>query len=136
MAKDKSSVWYDRKRTFLGLPWSFTRYSLNNDTLSITTGILSTKEEEIRLYRIIDLTLTRSLGERILGLGSIHVCSSDNTCPEADILHIKDSKAVRDLLSDMVEKARREKGEYFITTGEAAHPGRHPGVVPVGPRKN
>ena len=99
-------VWKDRKRTFLGLPWSFTRYGLNNEKLLIDTGFFSRKEEEIRLYRITDMTLKRTLGQRIFGLGTIHCCSGDKTSPEFEIKRIKNSRKVKEMLSDMVEKER------------------------------
>ena len=54
-------VWQDRKRIIFGLPWTFTKYVLTKEKLLIQTGILSTKEEEVRLYRIMDVTLRRSL---------------------------------------------------------------------------
>ena len=99
-------LWSDRKRPFLGLPLSFTVYSLTREKLTIRTGFLSQKEEEIRLYRIMDLTLKRSLGQRLFGLGTIHCCSADKTSAEFDICHIKDSKNVKNLLSDLIEEQR------------------------------
>ena len=102
-------VWKDRKRIIFGLPWSFTRYRLLEEKLIIDTGFLSRNEDEIRLYRIVDLTLKRSLWERLFGLGTIHCCSGDKTSPEFDILHIKNSKQVKELLSDMVERVRMER---------------------------
>ena len=99
-------VWKDRKRTVFGLPWSFTRYYLKEDKLIIDTGFFSRSEEEIRLYRITDLSLKRTLGERIFGLGTIHCCSGDKTSPEFDIKRIKNSKEVKEMLSDMVEEER------------------------------
>ena len=109
--KDKNTelVWKDRKRTFLGLPWSFTVYKLTEEKLMIETGFFSKKEEEIRLYRIMDLTLNRTLGQRIFGLGTIHCCTADKSTPEFDILKIKNSKEVKELLSDLIEKQRDEK---------------------------
>ena len=53
-----------------------------------------------------DVTLKRSLGERLWGLGTIHICSSDKTTPEIDIKRIRQSSDVKELLSDMVEAAR------------------------------
>lgn len=58
-----NTVWKDRKRTFLGLPWSFTRYELTEEKLIIETGLFGRKEEEIRLYRIMDITLHRPLAK-------------------------------------------------------------------------
>ena len=100
--------WQDRKRTIFGLPWSFTRYKLTDDKLIVSTGIFSINEEEIRLYRIMDVTLKRSFGERLWGLGTIHICSSDKTTPELDIKRVRQSSDVKEMLSDMVEAARKK----------------------------
>lgn len=105
----RTMVWHDRKRWLFGLPWSFTRYSLYNDKLIIDTGFFSRREEEIRLYRITDVTLKRTFGERLFGLGTIHCCSGDKTTPEFDIKRIKDSRNVKELLSDMIERERLER---------------------------
>ena len=53
--------WFDRKRTIFGLPLSFTKYAVTEEKLLIKTGFFNTKEEEVRLYRIMDVTLNRSL---------------------------------------------------------------------------
>lgn len=122
-------IWKDRKRTFLGLPWSFTRYRLTEEKLIIDTGFFTRKEDEIRLYRIMDIGLKRSLGERILGLGTIHCCSGDKTSPEFDIKRIKKSRDVKELLSDLVEKRRLEQRvgvrEYMETDEGYAEVGGH-----------
>ncbi len=109
-------LWHDRKRTFLGLPWSFTRYALKEDKLLIETGFFSRTEDEIRLYHISDVTLRRSFGERILGLGTIHCCSDDRTSPEFNIRHIKDSRHVKEILSDLVEKDHMK--HRLVVTGD------------------
>ena len=102
-------VWQDRKRTLFGLPWSFTRYSITNEKVLIDIGFLNRTEEEIRLYRITDVTLSRSLGERIFKLGTIHCCSGDKSTPELDIKRIKNPREIKDMLSDLVEKSRNER---------------------------
>lgn len=102
-------VWTDRKRTIFGLPLSFTVYKLKEDKLLIESGFLSKKEEEIRLYRIMDLTLVRPLGQRLFGVGSIHCCTADKSTPDFDILKVKNPAEVKDMLSDMVEQQRDAK---------------------------
>lgn len=102
-------VWKNRKRTLFGLPWSFTKYSLSDDRLFISTGFLSTKEDEVRLYRIMDISLKRTLGQRIFGLGTIKCCSADKTLGDFEIKNIKKSKDVKELLSEMVENERNRK---------------------------
>ncbi len=102
-------VWKDRKRIIFGLPWTFTKYALTKEKLFIQTGVFNLKEEEIRLYRIMDVTLRRSLWERLFGLGTIHCCSADKSSPEFDILHIRHSGEIKNMLSDMIEVQRTEK---------------------------
>ena len=102
-------VWKDRKRTIFGLPLSFTVYKLTEEKLIVESGFLSKKEEEVRLYRIIDFTLKRPLSQRIFGLGTIHCCTGDKSTPEFDILKIKKSRWVKETISDLVEKQRDAK---------------------------
>ena len=102
-------VWKDRKRIIFGLPWTFTRYSLTQDKLVVDTGFISRKEDEIRLYRILDISLDRPLSQRIWGLGTIRLNTADKTLPEISIKRIKNAKNVKDMLSEMVEKERDEK---------------------------
>lgn len=99
--------WFDRKRTIFGLPLSFTKYAVTDEKLIIKSGFFSTKEEEVRLYRMMDVTLNRSLGQRLFKLGTIHVVSSDKSTPEFDIKRIKNSQQVKELLSDLIEASRR-----------------------------
>lgn len=110
MAKDTTNyVWRERKRTIFGLPLSFTVYKLTEEKLIIETGCLSKNEEEVRLYRVMDLTLKRPLFQRIFGVGTIHCCTGDKSTPEFDILKIKNPTEVKNMLSDMVEKQRDAK---------------------------
>ena len=106
---EKEFVWQDRKRIIFGLPWTFTKYRLTKEKLCIESGFLNKREEEIRLYRIMDLSLHRPLGQRIFGLGTIHCCTADKSTPEFDILRIKNASDVKEMLSDMVEQQRDEK---------------------------
>ena len=106
-ANDKI-LWRDRKRYF-GLPLSFTKYAISEDRLFQTTGFLNLKFEEILLYRVRDLELSRSFGQRIFGVGSITVTSSDKSHPVLVIHNVKNPAAVKELLHEQVEdmKIRR-----------------------------
>lgn len=124
MKNKEEYVWSDRKRTFLGLPWSFTVYKLTEEKLLIETGFFSKKEEEIRLYRIMDLTLRRTFGQRLIGVGTIHCCTADKSTPEFDILSVKKPKEVKNLISDLVEKqrdAKRITAREFMDDGDEVH---------------
>lgn len=115
-------VWYDRKRWFCGLPFTFTKYGLGDDRLFVETGLFNLRHSEVRLYRILDLSLTRSLGQRLFGLGSIHVSSSDKDLGSFDIVNIKKSEDIKELLSNAVERERRAarvSGREFMRDGYA-----------------
>ena len=101
-------IWSDRKRYF-GLPLSFTKYAISEDRLFQTTGLLNLKFEEILLYRVRDLSLSCSFGQRIFGVGSITVTSSDKTRPVLVIHNVKNPAAVKELIHEQVEdmKIRR-----------------------------
>jgi len=105
----KAALWYDRKRTFLGLPFSFTKYYFLEEKIIVKSGFFRLREEEIRLYRVLDITLNRTFGQRLLGLGTVHICSADKTTPELDIKNVKKSKNAKDILSELVEEAREKK---------------------------
>lgn len=123
-------VWKDRKRIIFGLPWTFTVYKLTREKLLIETGFLNKKEEEIRLYRIMDLTLKRPLGQRLWGLGTVHCCTADKSTPEFEIKRIKDSRNFKELLSELIEQQREEKrisGREFMmdTDGDGFDDSEH-----------
>ena len=102
-------IWKDRKRNWLGLPWTFTKYALTEDRLFVSTGLLKTVENEVRLYRILDLSLTRNLMQRIVGTGTIIVSSADKTLGEFELKNIKNPAEVKEKLSEIVEKNRDQK---------------------------
>ena len=115
-------IWKDRKRTIFGLPWSFTRYMLTEEKLIIDTGLFSRREDEIRLYRIMDITLKRTFRDRLEGVGTIHCCSGDKSTPEFDIARIKNPREVKEMLSELIEKERMKRRigvrEYMESDGD------------------
>ena len=102
-------LWKDRKR-FLGMPLSFTRYMLSDDRLFLSKGFLNVKDDEILLYRVRDIATSRSLLQRIFGVGTVTVLSSDKTSPTLVMKNIKDPIAVKEMLHKRVEemKLRRQ----------------------------
>jgi len=98
-------VWKDRKR-FLGLPLSFTRYAVKDQRLYYTTGLFNTTEEEMLLYRVMDIKLNRTFVDKLVGVGTITLYTADKTHPKLELVRIKNPKKVRDLLSKLVETER------------------------------
>ena len=105
-----SVLWQGRKRLlFFGLPWTFTKYMFTEEKFTVDSGLLTSKQDEIRLYRIVDISLTRTLVQKMFGLGTITCNTSDKTSPILDIKNIKDSQVVKEMLSEAVEKERMNK---------------------------
>ena len=109
--EDETVLWFDRKRvTIFALPWSFTKYRLTPSRLIVSTGLINLREEEIRLYRIKDVSYSQSLYERIGGTGTLRIISTDASVPEQILLHIKNARKVKDVLSQAIEVSRRKNG--------------------------
>ena len=107
-----------RKRNWCGLPWSFTVYSFDDERIFIKSGVFSIREDEIRLYRVLDLSLKRTFGQRIFGMGTITVDSSDKTMKCFEIKNIKNAREVKEQLSQLVEAERQRKritGREFLS---------------------
>ncbi len=120
MAATKSNIiWKDRKRYF-GLPLSFTRYSLSEDRLFLSVGFLNIRDEEVLLYRIRDINTSRSLWQRLFGVGTVTVVSSDKSLPTMVLQNIKDPLVFKELLHEQVEAMkirRRVRVGEIMTSG-------------------
>ena len=103
---NKDYIWQERKRLWCGLPWTFTTYAMSKDRLFVRTGLLTTREYEVRLYRIVNISISRTLIQRMFGLSTIHVDSSDRDLASFDIVNIRHGAFVKEALSETVEKER------------------------------
>ena len=101
-------LWKDRKRHF-GLPLSFTRYRLSGDRLFCETGFFNIKSDEVLLYRVRDLQLNMSLGQRIFGVGTVCLISSDKSVPHLDLKNVKNPRRVKELIHQHVEEAKDKR---------------------------
>ena len=113
-------LWKDRKR-HLGMPLSFTRYRLSEDRLFCETGFLNIKSDEVLLYRVRDLELNMSLGQRMFGVGTVCVVSSDQSIPHLDLKNVKHPREVKEMIHRSVEAAkdRRRMRTMEVMGGES-----------------
>ena len=111
-------LWQDRKR-WLGMPLTFTRYALSEDRLFQSVGFLNIRDSEVLLYRVRDIDTSRNLWQRIFGVGTVMVMSSDKSTPTLALRNIKHPMEVKELLHKQVEemKIRRRVrvGEVMAT---------------------
>ena len=105
-------LWKDRKRYF-GLPLSFTRYCLSEDRLFVSEGFVSIKDDEVLLYRVRDLDTKRTLWQRLFGVGTVTVLSSDKTMPALVLQNVKDPVFVKELIHKQVEETKMKRRVRF-----------------------
>ena len=115
-------IWHDKKRYF-GLPLSFTRYAMSEDRLFTSEGLLSLKDDEVLLYRVRDIDTSRSLWQRLFGVGTVTVLSSDKTMPNMVLKNIKNPMEVKELIHAQVEdmKIRRRVRFGEIMSADVDH---------------
>ena len=102
-------LWKERKRNALGLPWTFTTYALSEDRLFVNSGLLKTVENEVRLYRVLDISLSRTLSQKIFRIGTIQIASADKTLGNFELKNIKNPAQVKEQISRLVEENREKK---------------------------
>ena len=105
-------LWSDRSR-ILGLPITFTKYRISEDRIFCEKGLLNMKFEEILLYRVRDISMKITLGQRIFGVGSILLQSSDKTAPVLEIKNIKNPREVKEMIHEQVEEVKVQRRMRF-----------------------
>lgn len=101
--------WKDRKR-YLGIPLSFTKYRLEKNRLFVSKGLFTTVEDELVMYRVLDVRLRRTFMDKLFGVGTVILYTADETNKELKLEKIKTSKEIRDLISEIAESERAKLG--------------------------
>lgn len=132
---DDSALWKDRKHV-LWFPITFTKYEIRDERLFIEKGLLHTVSDETLLYRITDIKLIRSLGQKLCGTGTIELCTTADHDRHILLENIRNPKQVKKLISDAVEEERVKKnviGQEFYNASSGHMPG--PGMPAGGSRR-
>lgn len=108
--KEEEIIFEERKRwVFLGLPFTFTKYTITANLITIDQGLFNTVEDDCYMYKVQDVKLNRSLMEKIFGLGTIVCFTGDVTNPELRLEHIKNAKEIKSYLLKQSEAARLKR---------------------------
>ena len=113
----------EKKRwLFLGLPFTFTKYVIKEDMITVDTGVFTKVENDCYMYKVQDVEHTARIWERMVGLGTIVCYTGDTTHPKLLIEHIRNSKAIKEFILKESEEARlkrRTVNMLDIGSGEA-----------------
>ncbi|MFR6432143.1 MAG: PH domain-containing protein [Waltera sp.] len=100
----------EKKRwLFLGLPFTFTKYVIKEDMITVDTGVFTKVENDCYMYKVQDVEHTASIWERMAGLGTIVCYTGDTTHPKLLIEHIRNSKAIKEFILKESEEARLKR---------------------------
>ena len=100
----------DKKRwLFLGLPFTFTKYVIKEDMITVDTGVFTKVENDCYMYKVQDVEHTASIWERMAGLGTIVCYTGDTTHPKLLIEHIRNSKQIKEFILKESEEARLKR---------------------------
>jgi uncharacterized membrane protein YdbT with pleckstrin-like domain len=86
-----------------------TMYRVTNQRVLIEQGVFSKTVDEIDLRYVDDSTFTQTLMDRLLGIGSVTLMSSDTNTPRYVLRSIKDPRGVREMIrAEAYQKSQRQ----------------------------
>jgi len=97
--------------------WLETRstvYTLTDQRLKFTRGVVSKTTEDLELYRVRDSKFSQGLFERFAGLGNIELYTTDETSPTIRLPYIADAESVREKIRALVEARRDAKRVRYL----------------------
>jgi len=89
------------------------RYVVTTERVRIYRGLIGRTIDDIELVRLQDIDFTQNAGERILGIGDIHLRGADPSTPEVTLRNVHQPEEVRELIRRAWLDARKRYGVSF-----------------------
>ena len=100
----------EKKRwLFLGLPFTFTKYTVTEEQITINSGFFTRVENDCYMYKIQDTVLSVSLFQRIFGIATIICKTSDVTHGQLVLKNIKHAKEIKNFIVTSSEEQRMKR---------------------------
>ena len=93
---EQETLWTDR-RHILWFPWTFDVYRVANGRIYCRKGLFNQEENECMIYRVLDISLKRTLLNRICGTGSVILRTKDASDSILTLKNIRNSQQVKDM---------------------------------------
>ena len=110
--EEESVLWEGRPSGLASGVTSSTQYILTNQRLKVISGRIGKKHEEVELIRIRDVRVRQGLTDKVQGIGSVEIISSDETDPRLVLKDIKDPINVKELIRISARKEKTGKLRY------------------------
>ena len=100
--QSKGDLKYSERSRWLlfGLPWTFTKYEIRENDFTVIKGFFTVRENDCYMYKISDVEITSSLLQRMAGLSTIVLYTSDV------MKNIKHGREIKDFILQASEAAR------------------------------
>ncbi|MEO8161402.1 MAG: PH domain-containing protein [Arenimonas sp.] len=114
--------WFALCLLLIPIPWAIwkwletrnTIYTLTDQRLKFTRGVLSKTTEDLELYRVRDTKFQQGVWERMFGLGEIELFTTDETTTTVRLPFIRDAESVREKIRGLVEARRDAKRVRYL----------------------
>lgn len=87
-----------------------TRYRLTTQRLFVQKGLIAKELEEVELFRVKDVALRQGVLDRMLGVGTVVVLSTDDTAPRLELSGLREPMVVKETLRNAFRAARQREG--------------------------
>jgi membrane protein YdbS with pleckstrin-like domain len=93
------------------------KYRISNYRIDHEQGLLAKRIDSIELWHVEDVRFNQSLFDRILGVGTIDIHSSDRTTPVLPLRSLPEPRKLFDAIKQRVIAVKRQRGVLKIDGG-------------------